>query len=339
MVNTKKITYYNVVDADTSQTLAINDIMQGKNLVLQGPPGTGKSQTITNIIANAIANGKSVLFVSEKLAALEVVKKRLENVGLGDLVIELHSQKTNRKEFLKSLEKTLNLGEPKVDDSRNLFARYFSVENDLNQYREIINSPLKNSNLPLIDIYGEALILKKKIEHENVRLPRISFKNIDKWSYDDYLKRLDIVKEFVSLANKIGKIEKNPLYGISLCSCLPYEQVTLKERICDIEETLNSLVNIINDIGVIFNNKSCNTLFDSKRLKLSIEVLEKYQNFESAVVMINEVKNKIEYELNNIYENVYRVSDLTKYPCPMNIYRYVRILSEKYGHLWNDFDN
>lgn len=275
---TKKITYYNVVDADTSQTLAINDIMQGKNLVLQGPPGTGKSQTITNIIANAIANGKSVLFVSEKLAALEVVKKRLENVGLGDLVIELHSQKTNRKEFLKSLEKTLNLGEPKVDDSRNLFARYFSVENDLNQYREIINSPLKNSNLPLIDIYGEALSLKEKIEHENVRLPRISFKNIDKWSYDDYLKRLDIVKEFVSLANKIGKIEKNPLYGISLCSCLPYEQVTLKERICDIEETLNSLVNIINDIGVIFNNKSCNTLFDSKRLKLSIEVLEKYQN-------------------------------------------------------------
>ena len=78
---------------------------------------------------------------------------------------------------------------------------------------------------------------------------------------------------------------------------------------------------------------------DTLVLYVNDRFLEKYQNFESAVVMINEVKNKIEYELNNIYENVYRVSDLTKYPCPMNIYRYVRILSEKYGHLWNDFDN
>lgn len=269
---------YHVVDADTSQALAISDVQNGKNIVLQGPPGTGKSQTITNMIASAIGNGKSVLFVSEKMAALDVVKKRLENVGLGDLVLELHSQKTNKKDVLKSIEKTLGLGEPKVDDARMLFHKHDTIQNDLNQYREILNSPLKKSNLPLIYVYGEALLVKEKIEKENVRLPRLIFKNIEKWSYDDYKKRLDLLNEFIALLNRIGKIEKNPLFGITLKSCLPYEQVTLKEKLIDLEECLNTLIHTINEIGIVMGNKSCNTLFDSKRLKDSIEVIEKYQD-------------------------------------------------------------
>ena len=68
---------YHVLDADSSQSLAINDATGNRNLVIEGPPGTGKSQTITNIIAAAIAGGKRVLFVSEKMAALEVVKRRI----------------------------------------------------------------------------------------------------------------------------------------------------------------------------------------------------------------------------------------------------------------------
>ena len=63
-------------DADSSQTLALLEAGEGKNLVVQGPPGTGKSQTITNLIADAVASGKRVLFVAEKMAALEVVKRR-----------------------------------------------------------------------------------------------------------------------------------------------------------------------------------------------------------------------------------------------------------------------
>ena len=65
------------MDSDTSQTLAIHDVRKGKNLIIQGPPGTGKSQTIANVIASAVADGKTVLFVAEKMAALEVVKRRL----------------------------------------------------------------------------------------------------------------------------------------------------------------------------------------------------------------------------------------------------------------------
>ena len=93
-----------VCDADSSQHSALIDAARGKNLVVEGPPGTGKSQTITNLIAESIGNGKRVLFVAEKMAALEVVKRRLDNCGLGDFCLELHSHKTSKVSLLKSLE-------------------------------------------------------------------------------------------------------------------------------------------------------------------------------------------------------------------------------------------
>ncbi|MCI0396870.1 MAG: DUF4011 domain-containing protein, partial [Chloroflexi bacterium] len=107
---------YQVVDADSSQTLAILDVKRGRNLVIQGPPGTGKSQTITNLIAEALGQDKTVLFVAEKMAALEVVKRRLDESGLGDACLELHSHKANKKAFLDELRRTLDLGRPKTRD-------------------------------------------------------------------------------------------------------------------------------------------------------------------------------------------------------------------------------
>lgn len=90
-------------DADTSQHSAIVDVLKGKSCVIQGPPGTGKSQTITNMIAAALSAGKSVLFVAEKMAALEVVAKRLRAVRLEQFCLELHSTKTSKSAVLSSL--------------------------------------------------------------------------------------------------------------------------------------------------------------------------------------------------------------------------------------------
>ena len=91
---------HNVVDADSSQAEAIEMALLGKSFVLQGPPGTGKSQTITNIIAECLACGKKVLFVSEKLAALSVVYDKLKKAGLEEFCLELHSHKANKKVYL-----------------------------------------------------------------------------------------------------------------------------------------------------------------------------------------------------------------------------------------------
>ena len=89
--------------ADSSQLAAVVAAMDGRDFVLIGPPGTGKSQTIANIVCQCLAHGRTVLFVAEKAAALDVVQRRLEANGLGDAVLELHSNKTDRKRVLNQL--------------------------------------------------------------------------------------------------------------------------------------------------------------------------------------------------------------------------------------------
>jgi hypothetical protein len=99
-----------VVDADSSQLAAIETVKLGTDIVLHGPPGTDKSQIITNIMAEMLAAGKSVLFVSEKMAAREVVFQRIERVGLGHLCLELHSHKTSRRAVIERLYHAMNHG-------------------------------------------------------------------------------------------------------------------------------------------------------------------------------------------------------------------------------------
>jgi hypothetical protein len=99
---------YQVLDADSSQRVSIEYALRGQSFVMKGPPGTGKSQTIANMIAECIANGKSVLFVSDKMAALEVVYKRLSEVGLSHFCLELHSSKANKQQVVAELKRSLD---------------------------------------------------------------------------------------------------------------------------------------------------------------------------------------------------------------------------------------
>lgn len=98
------------ISADASQLAAIYAAGEGKSFVLHGPPGTGKSQTITNLIANALARGKTVLFVAEKMAALDVVQRRLDAIGIGPFCLELHSNKSRKKDVLDQLRQTTEIG-------------------------------------------------------------------------------------------------------------------------------------------------------------------------------------------------------------------------------------
>ena len=91
------------LSADSSQMAAIATAHRGKDFIIIGPPGTGKSQTIANMIAHTLGQGKTVLFVSEKTAALEVVYRRLNEIGLGRYCLQLHSNKSNKADVLKQL--------------------------------------------------------------------------------------------------------------------------------------------------------------------------------------------------------------------------------------------
>ena len=113
---------YQVLDADSSQRVSIEYALRGQSFVMKGPPGTGKSQTIANIIAECIANGKSVLFVSDKMAALEVVYKRLSEVGLAHFCLELHSSKANKQQVVAELKRSLdeNLSSAQIAISKRI---------------------------------------------------------------------------------------------------------------------------------------------------------------------------------------------------------------------------
>lgn len=97
---------FSPLPADSSQLSAVLAAAKGKDFVLIGPPGTGKSQTIANLIAQCLAKNKRVLFVAEKIAALDVVYRRLREVGLDEFCLELHSNKARKLDVLTQLEKS-----------------------------------------------------------------------------------------------------------------------------------------------------------------------------------------------------------------------------------------
>lgn len=145
-------------DADSSQHSALIDAVDGKNLVIEGPPGTGKSQTITNLIAAAMAQGKKVLFVAEKLAALEVVRSRLDNAGLGEFCLELHSYKSQKRKVLDEVdERWKKHGRyQKPKDIKVNIARYEELKTALKTHAEKINRPWKNTGKSLHEIFMAA---------------------------------------------------------------------------------------------------------------------------------------------------------------------------------------
>ena len=143
-----------VTDADSSQAVVIEEVRRGRSLVVQGPPGTGKSQTITNIIATAVKEGKKVLFVAEKMAALEVVYSRLERLGLGVICLELHSRKANKKAVLEEINGTLKLGRPKVNGSTEQIEALGRIRDQLNRHASLLNTPLEPAGVTIFQIFG-----------------------------------------------------------------------------------------------------------------------------------------------------------------------------------------
>lgn len=131
--------------ADSSQLSAVMAAARGKNFVLVGPPGTGKSQTIANLIAQFLAERKSVLFVSEKIAALDVVYRRLREVGLGEFCLELHSSKSRKLDVLDQLRRAWEAkGDADADTWRKEAQRLKSLRDQLNGFVERLHHRHRN---------------------------------------------------------------------------------------------------------------------------------------------------------------------------------------------------
>ena len=157
------------LDVDSSQMEAIVESGRGRSFILHGPPGTGKSQTITNMIANALYQGKRVLFVAEKMAALSVVQSRLEKINLAPFCLELHSNKATKKHFLEQMDEVLKVTKIKSpEDYAQKSEELFRERKELISYMEALHQKA-SSGLSLYECISEYLSISE--EETNAGLP------------------------------------------------------------------------------------------------------------------------------------------------------------------------
>ncbi|MCR4765025.1 MAG: DUF3320 domain-containing protein [Bacteroidaceae bacterium] len=258
------------LDVDSSQMEAVIDSGDGKSFILHGPPGTGKSQTITNMIANALYQGKRVLFVAEKMAALEVVQKRLKKIGLEPFCLEMHSNKMTKQHFLSQMQKALDaahIQSPKEFEStaNKLYEHRLKMIGNIESLHKVLPT-----GLSLYDYIIRYLSIKYD-EELNDNLPDLKLVNIEKLNeWENSIRNLDTVFQFV------GHPADHPLNGLE-----PHD--ARLETITKIKETLQKYSNAFYELkhsAEAFINKllNCNTDDSIDELEGLIKFIAALQN-------------------------------------------------------------
>ena len=198
------------VPVDSSQLSAVLEAGRGSSFILYGPPGTGKSQTITNLIANALYQGRRVLFVAEKMAALSVVQKRLEKIGLGPFCLELHSNKVTKKHVLEQLDKALHAAKIREPEEYDAVAqKLYERRTLLIQYLESLHEDREGSKFSLYecisryesyDVEPLTVSLNEKLAHLDGELLTI---------YEELLG-----SKLPAVLNVVGQPSEHPLVGL-----------------------------------------------------------------------------------------------------------------------------
>lgn len=215
-----------VIDADASQTKVIEEVRRGSSLVVQGPPGTGKSQTITNLIAAAAHDGKTVLFVAEKMAALSVVHDRLVKTGLRDICLELHSRSANKKALAQELGRTLMASTctlPPVSDTAHLRR----TRDDLNRISDLLHLPIA----PGAETPFQAMSEITRFIGRNVSPPAIPLEGLELLGSDVRADTRAGIARFVAALAAVGEPADHPFAGVSVLDLQPTDLARLGQEL------------------------------------------------------------------------------------------------------------
>jgi len=205
---------YLVMDADASQFSALVDIANGQHVSIEGPPGSGKSQTIVNLVAAALASQKRVLFVAEKLTALDVVKNRLEAAGLGEFILPLQAGRGTRDQVYHSLDERLS-----VEDADGRAHRSFSSRQNilevrrqvLQNYLDALGSDFGTSGFSVYDVIGYGIATNEAREEVPKEVRRIAVPSCDELGEARIEALLSDVEAF---AGRLGQIHRMPAIWI-----------------------------------------------------------------------------------------------------------------------------
>ena len=166
----QKLVPHIVLDADSSQFISLMKVANKDNVALEGPPGSGKSQTIVNAIANAIFSGKKVLFVAQKVTALEVVLSRLQSLGLHQFVLPLMGGHGNTNNFYDAVKNRLEFKPSQgTKDLENLKLQLQSHRDKLADYIDVLTRSVSGTGMSVHQVLGLAIAnsdLIKELPHE-----------------------------------------------------------------------------------------------------------------------------------------------------------------------------
>lgn len=225
-----------IYDADSSQHSAIIDVLDGKDLVINGPPGTGKSQTITNVIAAVLSQGKKVLFVSEKLAALEVVRHRLERANLGHFCLEVHSNKTQKRKLLEDIGARLEeryRPQPQVREQLTVLVEH---KKRLNRYAELMASCIGNEvGLTVHNVFWAAERRRRELGEVAGHLTSVVIRDANNWDLEKIERSRGKLESLGLLYQEIGGYDSSrPWWGFRPRLLSPGDDVTLGTIIADL---------------------------------------------------------------------------------------------------------
>ena len=233
-----------VVDADSSQTIVIETVRKGRNLVVQGPPGTGKSQTIANIIAAAVHDGKSVLFVAEKMAALNVVHARLQKVGLGPICLQLHSRSANKRLVLAEIEETLN-GHTSASDSAVECAKLKGLRDRLNAVDERMHASVSDTGMTPFQALSRLVAASEAgVASYPDLLPEAAT-----WSKSQYASVRLAARQLVEITGAAGPLFAHPYFGVQAVTLQPAEVARLTQPLTDLETVAAELAGFVEQIA------------------------------------------------------------------------------------------
>lgn len=222
-----------ILDADSSQLSVISDtIFKRKDLVVEGPPGTGKSQTIANLIAAALHEGLSVLFVAEKKAALEVVRSRLDHAGLGDFCLELHSHKTQKGQLHADIAKRRNMRFPDTIHLDRDMEDLVAERNHLLAYSNLLNSKVGRNGETVYDIFWAVEKFMSNIKTKPIVHHTIS--GAIKMTRQQINEHVHLLQDIAKLKMELPDEAINEWSGLKLNNLLPGDEIEIAQYIANI---------------------------------------------------------------------------------------------------------